>query len=164
MLREFLSQNELWCATTSKLIDQLNVHCSIGSRWFLWGYWVVNALFNHFFRVILAWIFVATTCWSSRALVSRNHTCILTLNTSIEWCLWQAFCNNWQNLEETSTNVFGPIIYRVRWQAQSHKTLCGALLFHATSAITGHQYKRFDSPACFNEISSLIGKSLLCES
>ena len=63
----------------------------------------------------LASIFDSTTCWSSTALVSRNHTCIFTLNTSIKWCLWQAFSNNWQNLEETSTNVLGPIIYRVRW-------------------------------------------------
>ena len=107
-----------WATLCNNFETGWSVECSIGSRWFLWGFWVVNALFNHFFRVNLALIFVSTTCWSSMVLVSRNHTCILTLNTSIEWCLWvklwQAFSNNWQNLEETSTNVLGPIIYRVR--------------------------------------------------
>ena len=37
-------------------------------------------------------------------------------------------------------------------------------LFHATCAITEHQHKTFDSPACFDEISSLIGKILSLES
>ena len=98
-----------WATLCNNFKTGWSVECSIGSKWILWGYWVLNALFNHFFRVILASIFVSTTCWSSRALVSRNHTCILTLNTSIKWYLWQAFPNNWQNLEETSTNVLGPL-------------------------------------------------------
>ena len=106
-----------WAMLCNNFKTVWSVECSIGSRWFLWSFWVVNTLFNLFFRLILASIFVSTTCWSSRALVSRNHTCIFTLNTSIKWCLWQAFSNNWQNLEETGTNGLGPIIYRVRWGA-----------------------------------------------
>ena len=52
MLREFLSQHELRCATTSKLVDQL-----IGQLvqdGFCEVFLVVNALFNHIFPVIIA--------------------------------------------------------------------------------------------------------------
>ena len=42
---------------------------------------------------------------------------VVTLNTSIKWCLNIEFSYYWQNLEETSTNVLGPIIYRVRREA-----------------------------------------------
>jgi len=42
--------------------------------------------------------------------------------------------------------------------------LCGAVSFHSVCVIQGHQHKRFDSLACFNEISSLIGKILMFQS
>ena len=106
------SEHELRCATTSKLVQT--------SIWFLWSFWVVCVLFNHFFRVITALIIVLTTHWSSKALVVRNCTCILALNTSIMFN-WMVFVISTfrllANLEETSMNVLGPVIYWLWWGA-----------------------------------------------
>ena len=53
----------------------------------------------------------------SEAMVLGNSTCILTLNASFELCLRKAFSYYWQDLEETSTNVLGTIVYQLQWGA-----------------------------------------------
>ena len=118
----------------------------------------------HFFWVIIALIIVSTTSWSCRADVCKSFTCILSLNASIEWCLWWESFSFFQNLEDKSMNALGPNIYWPRWGAQSHCTCFGAVSLHAICAIQGHQHKKVYSPACFNEILSLISKILLLRS
>ena len=117
-----------------------------------------------FFWVIIASIVVSTTSWSSRVDVCKNFTCMLSLNASLEWCLWWASFGFFQNLEDKSMNALGTNIYWPRWGAQSHNTCFGAVSLHAICAIQGHQHKKVYSPSCFNEILSLISKILLLQS
>ena len=156
-----------WAMLSSNSKTGSSFDCSIVSIWFLWGFWVVNASFYHFFWVIIASIVVSTTSWSSRADVCKSFTCILSLNASLEWCLWWASFGFFQNLEDKSMNVLGPNIYWPRWGAQSHRTCLRAVSLHANDAICamqGHQHKKVYSPACVNEILSLISKILLLQS
>ena len=153
-----------WAMLSSNSKTGSSFDCSIVSIWFLWSFWVVNASFYHFFWVIIASIVVSTTSWSSRADVCKIFTCILSLNASIEWCLWWASFGFFQNLEDKSMNALGPNIYWPRWGAQSHCTCFGAVSLHAICAIQGHQHKKVYSPACVNEILSLISKILSLQS
>ena len=153
-----------WAMLSSNSKTGSSVDCLIGWIWFLLRFWVVNASFYHFFWVIIASIVVSTTSWSSRADVCKTFTCILSLNASIEWCLWWASFGFFQNLEDKSMNALGPNIYWPRWGAQSHCTCFGAVSLHAICAIQGHQHKKVYSPACVNEILSLISKILSLQS
>ena len=137
------------------------------SRWLLWGFWTLNASFNHLFGVFRASIFSPTTSWSSRTFISGLHM-LMVLNISIKRCLWITIwviiLSFLQNLEARAWMHLAQYL-SISMGAKSHRTLCGANSFHATCAIQGLQHKRSPySPACFNEISSLIGKFLLFQS
>ena len=103
-----------------------------------------------------------------RALVSGNSIRIVTLNTSIKWWLQEAFSNQWQNSKKQEQVCLAQL--SIDFHGELNLTGQFAELFHfmlhhqPICAIQGHQHERFYSPACFNEISSLICKISLFQS